>query len=50
MKKFNGVKVVGIVGTVLGVAATLVSNWTQQKTMDETIKKEVEKALTSKSQ
>ena len=38
-------KVIGIIGTVLGLAGTVVSNVAQQKTMKETITKEVSEAL-----
>ena len=43
--KIDAVKVVSIGATVLGLVGTLATNWTQKKTMDETIKKEVAKAL-----
>lgn len=39
------VQVVSIVGTVLGIAGTLLSSWAGQKTTKETIAKEVEEAL-----
>lgn len=45
--KIDAVKVISVAGTVLGLVGTLASNWTQKKTMDETIKKEVEKAVQS---
>lgn len=43
--KLNVVKIASIGGAVLSVAATLVSNYSNKKTMDETIAKEVAKAL-----
>lgn len=43
--KMNIVKTVSIIGTLLGVAGTLVSNWASKQTMNETIQKEVAKAL-----
>lgn len=43
--KIDAVKVVSVAGMVLGAVGTLASNWTQKKTIDETIKKEVAKAL-----
>lgn len=45
MKKIDGMKLLGVAGTVLGLAATFISSVVQQKTMDETIKKEVNEAL-----
>ena len=38
-------KVIGIIGTVLGLAGTIMSTVAQQKTMKETITKEVSEAL-----
>lgn len=48
MVKPNLVSVIKIVGTVFGIAGTLASNWTQDRMIKETIKKEVEKALENK--
>lgn len=48
MVKPNLVTVIKIAGTVMGLAGTLASNWTQDKMIKETIKKEVEKALKNK--
>lgn len=42
-------KVVGIAGTVVGLAGTLMSNWAGEKKTDETIAKKVAEAL-AKSQ
>lgn len=46
--KIDVVKTVSIVGTVLGVGATLLSNWATKKDMNDTIKEEVAKALKNK--
>lgn len=43
------VKIISIAGTVLGLVGTLVSSWAQQKTIDDTIAREVEKALNNKN-
>lgn len=45
MKKIEMVNVAKIAGVAIGLAATLLSNYTQQKEMRETIKKEVNEAL-----
>ena len=50
MKKIDVVKIVGIAGTVLGVASTFLGNWATQKTMDETVAKKVAEALKSKNE
>lgn len=39
------VEVIGKVVSVIGVAATLIADWANKRTMDETIKAEVAKAL-----
>lgn len=43
--KFNIVKVASIAGTVLGIAGTLLSGWAGQKTMKQTVSKQVSEAL-----
>lgn len=48
MKKFDVVGLIGIVGTVLGIAGTVVSSIATNKKMDATIQKEVAKALEKK--
>lgn len=47
MKKINvnGVKVLSIAAMAVGAIGSLLSSVAQEKTMQETIKKEVEKAL-----
>lgn len=44
-KKFDAVRLVGIVGMLLGGAATLVSSWAQEKQMEKTIEEKVDEAL-----
>ena len=39
------VKIVGVVATVVGMGATLVSNWVGEKNMDDKITEKVAKAL-----
>lgn len=43
--KINIVKVASIAGTVLGIAGTLISGWAGQKTMQDTVAKQVAEAL-----
>ena len=45
MKKLNVVKVLSIVSTAVSVAGAILSGFAQEKTMQDTIKREVEKAL-----
>lgn len=49
MKKIDIVGIIGIVGTVLGIAGTVVSGIASNKKMDATIQKEVAKALAEKN-
>lgn len=46
--KINVVKVISVAGTILGLIGTLASGWSRDKAMEETVKKEVEKALQNK--
>ena len=39
------IKTLGIVATVIGLGATLVTDWVNDKKMDEKIEKKVNKAL-----
>ena len=50
VKKINWTKVAGVAGTVLGLAATLASNWSQEKAMDSKINEAVSKALSDKKE
>lgn len=44
----NIIKMAGMAGMLLAGLATLVSNWTQQKVMEETIEEKVNEALAKK--
>ena len=44
----NLVNLAGIAGMLLASAATLVSNWAQQKVMEETVEEKVKEALANK--
>ena len=44
----NLVKMAGIAGMLLAGVATLVSNWAQQKVMEEIIEEKVNEALANK--
>lgn len=45
MKKFDTIKLVGMVGMALGGLATLIGNWAQEKAMEQTIEEKVNEAL-----
>ena len=45
MANINIVKIIGIAGTFLSLAGTLISGWSNDKKMDETITKKVNEAL-----
>ncbi|MCD8119698.1 MAG: hypothetical protein LUE29_09535 [Lachnospiraceae bacterium] len=44
-KKSNLINVLGMVATVIGMGATLLSNWANEQKMNERIKEEVDAAL-----
>lgn len=46
--KFNMVGILGVVGTVLTIGGSIISNIVSNKKMDETIRKEVTKQLSNK--
>lgn len=48
MKKDTVVKVIGLIGTGLGLVATLASNYSSEQTMKKTVAEEVAKALADK--
>jgi len=48
MKKDAIVKLVGVGGTLLGLAATLITNYSSEQTMKKTVAEEVAKALAEK--
>ena len=39
------VKIIGTVVSMVGVAATMIANWANERTMNDTIKSEVAKAI-----
>lgn len=49
MKKFNAVKLIGLVGLALGGVATLIGNWAQEKQTEEMIDKKVNEALAERN-
>ena len=48
MKKDSVIKIIGVVGTVLGVGATLLNNYSNDQNMKKTVAEEVAKALADK--
>ena len=45
MKKETVLKVVGVMGTVMGIGATLISDYSNKKTMEKTVTEKVAEAL-----
>ena len=45
MKKMDLVKMVGLAGTVLGIASTLISGWSQQKEIERVVDEKINQAL-----
>lgn len=43
--KIDIVRIIGVVGMVLGGAASLLSGWANEKKMEQTVEKKVNKAL-----
>lgn len=50
MKKLNVVKLIGFVGIGLGTLATVISNYAQEKQMEETIEEKVNEALAKRDE
>lgn len=50
MKKINKFKLIGIVGTALGLASTLIANYVDDRVVEETVKEEVNKALAARDE
>lgn len=48
-KKFDAVKLIGIAGMLLGGVATLISSWSQEKQMEQTIEEKVNEALAKRN-
>lgn len=44
-KKINGLKIVSLIVTVLGLGASLASSWVEDKKMEETIAEKVEERV-----
>lgn len=49
MAKIDVTKIIGIGGTILGLAATLASGYSSKKEMEKTVADEVAKALANKT-
>lgn len=47
-KKSRLIKVLGLTATVIGVAATLITDWVNEQKMDEKIEEKVNEALTKR--
>ena len=45
MKKFDMVKVITVVGTVMSLAGTLCSSWAGDQRLKDTVQKQVDEAL-----
>lgn len=43
------VRILGIAGTILGMAASLLSGWANEKKMEQTVDKKVKEALAEKN-
>lgn len=46
----NLIKILGIAATIVGMGATLVSEWVNEKKMDEKIEEKVNEALAKKDE
>ena len=50
MTKSNVIKVLGMVTTVVGMAASLLSNWVSEQKMNEQISEKVDEALAKRDE
>ena len=50
LKKIDAVKIIGLAGMALGGLATLIGNWAQQRTMEQTIEEKIEEALATREE
>lgn len=50
MKKFDAIKLIGIAGMALGGLATLITNYAQQQTIEQTIEEKVNEALAKRDE
>lgn len=48
MKKFDATKMIGIIGTMLGIAGTLISSYANDKDLDRKVEEKVTKVLAEK--
>lgn len=48
MKKKNAIKAIGLVATLIGFGVTIVTDWVNEKKMDETIEEKINEALTER--
>lgn len=49
-KKHDWFKILGFAGTALGMLATVISEWSQQKEMENTVEEKVNEALARKNE
>ena len=45
IKKWDAVKIIGVTGTLLGFATSLLGNWSKERKLEETVRSEVTKEL-----
>lgn len=50
MKKFDAIKLIGLAGMALGALATMVSNYAQEKQMEQIIDEKVNEALAAREE
>jgi hypothetical protein len=50
MKSKNFVKILGLAAAVIGMGATLISDWVNDRQMDERIDERISEALASKTE
>lgn len=50
MNKHTWIKAIGILATIIGVGATLTTDWVNEKKMDEMIEEKVNEALSMKEE
>ncbi len=50
MKKFNLLKILGIAATVIGAGATLLTDWVDERKMEEKIEEKIGEALAAKEE
>lgn len=50
MKTSTWIKAIGIVATVIGMGATLVTDWVNEKKMDEKIEEKINESLSNRNE